>query len=72
MARAMGADRPDSFPSFRAMGNMPMIVARETHENSAQPDAARCDHRFFYGQILLFQLVSQIDDQNAVGTQDAN
>ncbi len=72
MARAMGVYCSPPVPSFIAIGIIPMMVASEVirmgRRRTRQAVITASPDR----QPLLFQLVREIDDQNAVGIRDAD
>ena len=72
MARAIGVYCSPPSPSFMRHGNHADDGGERCHQNGPQTHAAGGDDRVEHGHALLFQLVREIDDQNAVGICDAD
>ena len=72
MARAMGVYCSPPSPSFIAIGIIPMMVASEVIRMGRRRTRQAVTMASVHRQSLLFELVREVDDQNAVGVRDAD
>ena len=72
MARASGAYCSLPVPNASAIGTIPMMVASEVMRIGRRRTRQDVHDSILDGASLLFQPVREFDDQNAVGSRDAD